>query len=215
VVDVHLMPQGLHNEPDRLRREVQAALAVTQDVQGRPYDALLLGYGLCSNGIVGLSAAIPVVAPRGHDCVTLLLGSKERYKEYFDSHRGVYWYSPGWIESGQQPSRERCQRLLREYAEKYGADNAQYLMEMEQGWMREYSWATYVEWGLVGSDGYKAYTRECAAFLGWNYDEVRGDAGLMQRMVDGVWNESEFLVVPAGARIAEDVTSPGIIKTEA
>ena len=45
IVDIVLMPQGLHDEPDRLRREVQAALTRTQDIQGRPYDATLLGYG--------------------------------------------------------------------------------------------------------------------------------------------------------------------------
>ena len=78
IVDVVLMEQGLHNEPDKLRNEVQKALDKTTDIQGRPYDASLLGYGLCSNGIVGLSAKIPIVVPRGHDCVTLLLGSKEK-----------------------------------------------------------------------------------------------------------------------------------------
>ena len=128
VVDIVLMEQGLHDEPDRLRKQVQNALQRTDDIQGRPYDASLLGYALCSNGTVGLSAQIPIVIPRGHDCITLLLGSKDQYQQYFDSHRGVYWYSPGWIESGKQPSRQRYQQLLEEYKQKYGPDNAQYLV---------------------------------------------------------------------------------------
>lgn len=214
VVDVVLMPQGLHNEPDRLRTEVQKALACTTDIQGRRYDASLLGYGLCSNGVVGLSAEIPVVIPRGHDCITLLLGSKERYQEYFDTHRGVYWYSPGWIEAGTQPGKERYEKLLEEYTRKYGEDNAQYLLELEQTWMKEYEWAAYVDWGLADSGDYKVFTRDCAAFLKWNYDELGGDAGLMQRFVDGLWNDEEFLVVQPGQRIAEDVTSRGIIKAQ-
>ena len=213
-VDVVLMEQGLHNEPDRLRGDVQKALTRTHDIQGRPYDASLLGYGLCSNGTVGLSAEIPVVIPRGHDCITLLLGSKERYRQYFDSHRGVYWYSPGWIESDAQPSRHRYEKLLEEYTAKYGADNARYLMEVEQTWMKEYNWAAYVDWGLIDSEAYKSYTRECAAFLGWDYDELPGDPGLMQRFVDGLWHENEFLVVEPGRRIAEDVTNEGIIRAE-
>jgi hypothetical protein len=104
--------------------------------------------------------------------------------------------------------------LLAEYTQKYGADNAQYLMEVEQTWMKEYNWAAYVDWGLVDADAYKAYTRECAAFLGWGYDELSGDPGLMQRFVDGLWSESEFLVVEPGRRIAEDVTNEGIMKAE-
>jgi len=214
VVDIVLMEQGLHDEPDKLRREVQKALDNTCDIQGRPYDASLLGYGLCSNGIVGLSAKIPIVAPRGHDCITLLLGSKDKYQAYFDSHRGVYWYSPGWIESGKQPSEERYEKMLKEYKEKYGDDNAQYLMEVEQKWIKEYDWATYIDWGFVDSDEYKNYTKRCAEFLRWNYDELKGSPVLMQKLVDGHWHDSEFLVVKPGQKISEDLTNDGIIKAE-
>ena len=50
--------------------------------------------------------------------------------------------------------------------------------------------------------------------LGWRYDELQGDPGLMQRFVDGRWSQEEFLVVPPGRRIAEDLTNEGIIKAE-
>jgi len=211
VVDVHLMPQGLHNEPDRLRSELRRVLEGTHDIQGRLYDAILLGYGLCSNGIVGLGAGVRVVVPRAHDCVTLLLGSRQRYDAYFNSHRGVYWYSPGWIETGTQPSAERVSGMRAEYEAKYGPDNAEYLMEMEASWMREYAWATFIDWGLAGSGAYKAYTRRCAEELGWKYDEVAGDAGLLQRLVDGQWDPEDFLVVEPGRVIAEDITGPGLV----
>ncbi len=214
IIDVLVMPQGLHEEPKELKREVQKALDRTCDIEGRTYDASLLGYGLCSNGIVGLSAKIPVVVPRGHDCVTLLLGSKDKYQQYFDSHRGVYWYSPGWIEAGKQPSKERYDRTVEEYKEKYGDDNAEYLMKTEQGWMTEYDWATYIDWGLVNSGEYKEYTKNCAEFMQWKYDEVKGDPGLMQRLVDGDWSEEEFLIVEPGQKITEYLTGEGIIKAE-
>jgi hypothetical protein len=84
--------------------------------------------------VVGLtSRRLPLVIPRGHDCVTLLIGSKERYREYFDTHRGIYWYSSGWIERTLQPGRERYELTRRHYMETYGEDNAEFLMEMEQG----------------------------------------------------------------------------------
>jgi hypothetical protein len=214
IVDIVLMPQGLHNEPDRLRREVQQELDRTCDAKGRAYDASVLGYCLCSNGIVGLSAKVPIVVGRGHDCITLLLGSKEKYQQYFDSHRGVYWYSPGWIEQNDQPGKERYERMLKEYEQKYGRDNAEYLVETEQAWMREYNWATYVDWGLANSKQYNQYTKQCAEFLGWRYEQLRGDPGLMQRLLDGQWDEDEFLTVRPGQKIAEDLTNPNIIKAE-
>jgi hypothetical protein len=214
IVDIVLMAQGLHEEPDKLRIGVQKELNCTTDVQGRTYDAVLLGYGLCSNGIVGLSSEIPIIVPRGHDCVTLLLGSKEKYREYFDSHRGIYWYSPGWIDHNEQPSQERYEETLEIYREKYGDDNAEYLMDMEQGWFKEYSWATFVDWDLPGSEDYKNYTKRCAEYLGWDFDELKGDSSLMQRFVDGKWDDGEFLTVPPNKTIASDLTNDGIITTE-
>jgi hypothetical protein len=213
-IDVVLMKQGLHNEPDKLRQEVQKALDTTTDTQGRPYDASLLGYGLCSNGILGLSAKIPIIVPRGHDCVTLLLGSKDVYKDYFDSHRGVYWFSPGWIETDMQPGKERFERTLKEYIEKYGEDNARYLMETEQNWLKEYNWATYIDWEFANSEREKQFTKKAAEYLNWKYDEIKGNSGLMQQLVDGRWNEKDFLVVKPGQKITEDLTSEGIIKAE-
>ena len=212
VIDIVFMEQGLHNEPDKLRAEVQKALERTEDMRGRSYDATLLGYGLCSNGIVGLTSEIPVVVPRGHDCMTLLIGSKEKYQEYFDSHRGIYWYSSGWIETGTQPGKERYDKTLAEYREKYGDDNARFLMEAEQSWFSEYDWATYIDWGFARSQEEKKYTKNCAEFLGWNYDELKGSPDLMQRFLDGQWDDKDFLTVAPGQKIAEDLTNPGIIK---
>ncbi len=80
--------------------------------------------------------------------------------------------------------------------------------------MKEYNWATYIDWGFVNSDEEKKYTRSCAEFLHWNYDELKGDPGLMQRLVDGDWNDNEFLILKPGQKITEHLTDPGIIKAE-
>jgi hypothetical protein len=214
IIDIVMLPQGLHNEPEKLRTELQKRLEQKEDIQGNPYDATLIGYGLCSNGIVGLKAEIPIVVPRGHDCVTLLLGSKENYKQYFDNHRGVYWYSCGWIEAGKMPCKHRYEELYNEYEEKYGEDNAKYLLELENNWISEYSRAVYVDWGLPNSNESKRFTKEAADFLKWEYVELKGDPGLMQKLLDGQWDKSECLIVEPGQQIRDDVTDDGIIKAE-
>jgi hypothetical protein len=214
IVDVVTMPQGLHEQPDKLRQELQEALNRTADPAGNPYDASLMGYGLCSNGLAGLHCGITLVIPRAHDCITLLLGSKEVYKAYFDTHKGVYWYSAGWIEHSLQPGRERRERTFSKYVEQYGEDNAGYLMELEEKWMTEYSNATYIDWALPLSDQYRKYTRECAEYLNWNFDEVQGNPGLLMRLVNGEWDDGDFLVVQPGHNTAPDVNNPGIIKSE-
>jgi hypothetical protein len=224
VLDFVMLPQGLHNTPADLRARVQQEIdrldpgpeqvdaANTRELPPSKYDAILLGYALCSNGVVGLTAhTVPLVIPRGHDCVTLLLGSKEAYRDYFDTHRGIYWYSSGWIERTMQPSRARYELTRRHYGEQYGEENADFLMEMEQGWFKEYSWATYINWDLPTANLDRAYTRDCAEFLGWQYDEVQGDRQLMYDFFDGRWDPERFLVVPPGS-VIEPTHDPTIMK---
>ena len=216
IVDIVLMAQGLHDTPDILRSEVQKELDKTTDPAGKPYDGILLGYCLCSNGITGLHSDIPVIVARGHDCMTLLLGSRRTYQNYFDTHKGVYWYSIGWIEqcNTPMPGRERFETILAIYKEKYGVDNAEYLMEMEQGWIKEYKRAVFIDWELPGTEEAKAYTKQCADYLNWDYDEIKGDPSLMQRLLDGGWETGDFLIVDPGHTIRDDLTEPHIMKTE-
>lgn len=193
------LKQGLHNVPDQLRQELQAAI---DEVDGQ-YDAILIGYGLCSNGLMGIQARnTRLVVMRGHDCITFLLGSKERYREYFDTHPGTYWYSPGWIETSTQPGEERYNKVLQSYTEIYGEENAKFLMEATENWMTCYSMATYVDLGVGDTAGHKAFTAECARWLGWNDEYLEGDTQLVRDFVNGNWDDNErFLVVEPGETI--------------
>ena len=200
------LPYGLHCEPDQLRIAVQKAI----DDTSADVDAILLGYGLCSKGVEGVRARqTRLVITRGHDCITCFLGSRERYQAYFDEHPGTYWYTPGWIENHLAPGQERYEKTRAQYLEKYGEDNADYLMEMEQDWFKKYTTAAYVDLGIGKADAYKDYTRQCAEWLGWRYDEIQGDASLFMRFVGGEWAASEFLVVEPGCRI--EATNDGEI----
>lgn len=192
------LKQGLHNTPDVLRRELQGAI---DRADGRA-EAILVGYGLCSNGLVGIRArATRLVAMRGHDCITFLLGSKERYREYFDSHPGTYWYTPGWIDTSTQPGKERYERVLRHYVETYGEENAEFLMKASENWMDTYNNAAYVDLGFGDCEHYRAFTRECAEWLGWKCDFLRGEARLIRDFLAGNWNNEDFLVVEPGEMI--------------
>ena len=97
VVHIERMEQGLHNEPAKLKIEVQAAIERVEETTDA--EAIVLGYGLCSRGTEGLVASrCRLVIPRAHDCITVLLGCRDRYAEYVAQHPGTYWYSPGWNE---------------------------------------------------------------------------------------------------------------------
>lgn len=199
VFDMRFLEQGLHNTPVELRRRVQEAV----DDAPEEADAIVFGYGLCSNGIEGVVARDkPIVVVRAHDCITFLLGSKERYREYFDRHPGTYWYSPGWIDTSTQPGKERYEQTRQHYIDTYGEENADYLMQAEQAWMTNYNNATYVDLGFGDPERYREYTRKCAEWLGWDCDMLEGNPRLVRDLLEGHWDDDRFLVVDPGHRIA-------------
>lgn len=204
VVDVEFLPKGLHDLGSakmltRLQEAVDAADAAS-------YQAVLLGYGLCGTGLVGLAArAIPLVAPRAHDCITLFLGSKERYLEYFTNTPGVFFKTTGWIERGggdgtSQLAFGRPGLRYEDLVEKYGEENAGYLWkELAQNY-RQY---TFIEMGVEPDERFERGTRELAAQRGWAYEKLPGDMRLIHALVNGDWSEEDFLVVPPGGRIRQ------------
>lgn len=194
--DVKFFDWGLHCSPEVLRKTLQDEIdSITKD-----YDAILVGYGLCSNGISGIkSGKNKLVVVRGHDCITHLMGSKEKYRAYFDKNPGTYWYSPGWIEDHLEPGKDRYEQTRSSYIETYGEENADYLMELENDWFNKYTNAAYIDLNIGDAERFKKYTKECADWLKWNYDELKGDPELLINFLNGNWeDESKYLIVEPG-----------------
>jgi len=191
------LEQGLHNEPDRLRDQVQAAI---DRVDGQ-YESILIGYGLCSNGICGLhTRKSRLVTIRAHDCITLLLGSRQHYQNYFQENPGTYWYSAGWIETGSMPGQDRIKLLHDRYAEQYDEETADFLIEEELKWMKNYRTACFICQNELPLDHepLRDYTNRCAVECGWQYDELAGSMDLLRDFVDGNWDRDRFLVLEPG-----------------
>jgi hypothetical protein len=221
-VDVEFVPKGLH---DIGQAGMSARLGeILSAVDESKYEAILLGYGLCSNGLLGLAArTIPLVIPRAHDCITLFLGNKERYLDYFQSHPGVYFKTSGWIERGEglnqyhQDSIQHLSGMTQTYDElvaKYGEDNARFLYDQLCNMTRNYSGIAFIEMGIEPDDRFERRAQEEAAERGWKFEKLSGDMTLVQQLVDGPWDADRFLVVPPGSRVAASYDEK-IIRTEA
>jgi hypothetical protein len=203
-IDVTFMPEGLHDMGEgKMSARLQAEI---DKVDAGLYEAILLGYGLCNNGIRGLHAALPLVMPRAHDCITLLLGSKEKYAAYFQANPGTYFKSPGWIER-EGSSRTNKDSIItqlgmgrsyEDYVAKYGEEKARYLMEILGDWMKNYKKLAYIDTHTGDFQAYKEQTRREAAERGWEYEELDGSLDLLMRLLDGDWDPGEFLVIPPG-----------------
>ncbi len=197
---VEVLEQGLHNEPPKLRIQLQQAIDRVE--RQADVEAIALGYGLCSRGTEGVSTRrCKLVIARAHDCITHLLGDKDRYARYVARHPGTYWYSPGWNRYHIPPGRERYEKLYQQYVEKYGEDNARFLMEAEQQWFTSYSQATYVEMGIGDTERDMEYTQRCAKWLNWSFDHQRGDPSLLLDLLLGHWDDARFVVLSPGQTI--------------
>jgi hypothetical protein len=204
-LDLTFMRRGLHSNPDTLRQEVQR---VIDETDADRCDAVALAYGLCSNGLAGLKArTLPLVLPRAHDCITLLLGSKERYAQAFSARPGTYYYSGGWVERGADTVPRTAEdgagldAPFEELVEKYGLDNAQYLWEMQSNWISHYTHASYISTGVGDTPQSRLHTQEVARDHGWEYEEIQGSLSLLEELLNGVWDEDRFLVIPPGEEI--------------
>ena len=207
-VDVELLKIGLHNQPLNLRARLQEAIDATTSP---PYDAIVLAYGLCGKATAGLTARqIPLVIPRAHDCITLFLGSRARYKEQFENQPGTYWYVQDYVERRESSGTAlslgagldlNIEETYDDYVEKYGQENADYLMEVMGAWQEHYQRAVYIDMGVGDGSEIERQTMEEATRRGWNFERQTGDLLLIRRLLSAEWDQ-DFLVVEPGRQIA-------------
>ena len=212
VVDVQLLERGLHNTPAVLRGRLQGQID-TAASQG--YDAIVLAYGLCGQATAGLVArSAPLVIPRAHDCITLFLGSRERYDEQFLSQPGTYWYTLDYLERRQDSSASLAlglgsdtdlQAVYEEYVQKYGKDNADYLMEVMGAWQSHYQRAAYIDLGIGDGSLVETQAQAEASRRGWAFERMVGDLVLIRRLIQGDWGDGEtgdFLILQPGQALS-------------
>ncbi len=214
-VNLQFLPKGLHDIGcSGMRERLQAAV---DGVDESLCDMILLGYGLCNNGIVGLTArGVPLVVPRAHDCMTLFFGSRERYEEFFRKNPGTYFLTTGWIERGEATGDLRqlsiqhangMDMTYRELVEKYGEDNAQYLYDQLCDQTKHYRKLTFIAMGLEPDGSFLATARSRAEEKGLEFTTEQGNLRLIRALVNGPWDEREFLTVPPGFSIAADYSN--------
>lgn len=205
-IDVQFLPKGLHDLGGKLMAlEIQRMIDA---VEAGAYDAIVLGYGLCGNGLQGITARHTLlVLPRAHDCIALLMGSRQRYLDYFNEHPGTYYRSTGWLERGKGLKQLTHNTVgmdvsLDDMIAKYGDDNGRYLYEELTRYRNTYSRMTYIATGLEPDNRFEEEARWEAADAGWKFEKLAGDLILLRRLVNGDWKGGDYLLVQPGERIA-------------
>ncbi len=179
---------GLHIRPEELKVALQQKINENAD-----YDVIMLGYGLCSQAVVGLrSETSMLVLPKVDDCISILLGSRAAYLEQNRKQPGTIYMSKGWIDGRDNPMATYDRSVA-----KYGLERAKRIMA---AMYRHYTRVLFINAGEGDVERYRDYTRERAAFLNLNFEEMPGSPALFDKLVNGDWND-EFVVIPPGREI--------------
>ncbi len=198
---VTFMDYGLHRVPGKMTPALQEILDGIEEPS-----VVMLGYGLCGNGLKGLRAGKHILlVPRVDDCIALLLGSHRDYIREFEAVPGTYYLSKGWLESGSHPLKE-----YQEYEPKYGAEQAAWIMDQQY---RHYERLVLVAQNQEDLDAYREQALEVARFCerwGMRFEERLGSDDYVRRFVatasnlDAADASADFLVIPPGGEIRQE-----------
>jgi hypothetical protein len=200
--EVTFMDYGLHRVPSKMTGTLQDAIDHIEEPS-----LVVLGYGLCGNGLQGIRAGKhTLLVPRVDDCITLLLGSRKAYLREFEAVPGTYYLSKGWLESGSHPLKE-----YEEYLPKYGPKEAMWIMDQQY---QHYERLVLVAHSQADLEVYRPQAQEVARFCerwGMRYEEILGSDRYVQRLVETAQAQAapdkadgDFLVIPPGGEIRQE-----------
>ena len=187
------LEQSLHRTPQKMKEAIQEEIHKAEQWDG---DDIVLGYGLCSNGVLGIrSNRHPLLIPRVHDCIAMFLGSAERFQEEHRQEPGTYYLTRGWIEEGKSPL-----RIFEEYCGRYRREMAEWAIREE---LKHYTRIALVETGLGITEAHREHARENARFFNLRFEEIKGSLAFFEKMLPGSCNGDLIRLAPGEAATQE------------
>jgi hypothetical protein len=192
-VRVIYLEQSMHRTPHLMPERVQESV----DEASRWAAQIVLGYGLCSNGIMGVAApGQGLITTKAHDCVALFLGSIAEYNRLSRACPGSYYLTQGWILERKDP----LGQLENEYIPRMGRETAEWGAKEE---LRHYTHFVFIDTGVGDRDALRERARENARFFGKEYMEVRGDLSYLERILFGPYDGRSFYLLEPGDRVQQ------------
>lgn len=177
------LESGLHNSPELLRAKVQ------EQVDALDADIILLAFGCCGNGLVGIkSARAKLVIPRIDDCITLLLGSTETRRR-IPNETSTYFLTKGWLD----PDGNIMWSYV-SWVERYGEQKA---LRIVKKMLNNYTRFLIIDTGAYSLESILPTIRESCKQFNMHYDITPGSLRLIHKLLAGSW-EAEFIVLNPG-----------------
>ena len=185
-VDCRHLEARLHVSPERLKAALRAAVADAD----QPGATIVVGYGLCSNAVLGLKTRhATLVVPRVDDCIAMMLGSNAAFAAESAKAPGTYYVAKAYL--------EECDTILTEHEnliEKRGPQRAEKMMRLL---LANYTRIALIDTGRYDLAPYRARVAEFAERFDLAVEEVPGTTRILDELVAGEWG-GDFVVAPAG-----------------
>ena len=221
---VNLLPDGLADEvtffdfamhvtPRKMVQTLQDAIDSIEEPS-----LVVLGYGLCGNGLNGIQAGKhTLLLPRVDDCIAIFLGSREAYRKEFQEEPGTYYLTKGWLaannrridqaEKGVLPYGIDPLATYELYVSQYGPETAEWLMDIQY---QNYRRLALVAHGQTDLEECRPRAQEVARYCqqwGMRYEEILGSDSYVRRLVEVATTpemaDDDFLVIPPGGEIRQ------------
>jgi hypothetical protein len=193
--EIRYLDQSLHRTPKLMPDLVQAQI----DEAAGYASQIVLGYGLCSNGIAGVTAPPQgLIVPRVHDCIALFLGSRASYERAFRDRPGTYYLTAGWVSENRVP----LGILENEYVPRVGREKAEWALGEE---LKHYTHIALIDTGVEDLGPLRGRAMENARFLDKQYEEIQGLLGYFEKILCGPYLDGDFFLLKPGETITQDL----------
>lgn len=191
--EVISLEKRLHEHSDKLRDKLQKEI---DDSKG--FDIIFLGYGLCGKSIDGLmSKDSIIIIPKCDDCISMLLGSVEEYKEQFRAEPGTYYLTRGYIGEAE----DMLTVGFSEIRDKYDEKTWKWIMKEM---LKNYNRLAYINTGNYDPIKWREMARDEAEKLDLRFEEIKSSGKFFQKIIEGDWDEG-FIKVEPGQKVTAEM----------
>ncbi|MDR1166860.1 MAG: DUF1638 domain-containing protein [Deltaproteobacteria bacterium] len=190
-IPLTILDYALHGTPKEMAGKINAAIA---EAHANGVERVALGYGLCSNGVVGVESSQGLVIPRCHDCISLLLGSPARYYRMFNEYPGTYFLTDGWFRNNADP----LSTVIHKYIPRLGEKKAFKGMNLE---LANYKYVCLVNNGIGDLKRLRALSLDNAKAFNKEFFEIEADLGYFEALISGQYPESDFIALGAREKV--------------
>ncbi|SMC33506.1 DUF1638 domain-containing protein [Sporomusa malonica] len=174
---------GLHNTPELLRQKIQEQLNTLDTA-----DVILMAFGCCGNGLVGLQAShAKIVIPRIDDCISLLLGSSAA-RRAVPNEVSTYFVTKGWLDP-----EGNIMWSYRPWVERYGEQKA---LRLVKKMLNNYTRFLIIDTGAYTIDRVVFNIQKISEELNMHYEITPGSLRLLHKLLTGPWDKEFILLNP-------------------